>query len=95
MSSMAPTRFAKEMAELTQNFMESASVESQKQLLGGISDAISKRKSAGVLDLVEVLGEHLTNGEVQKRRKATRLLAELMHRSVSHLLQIAYTYDRI
>ena len=61
-------------------------MEIQKQLLGRISDAISTRKSAGILDLVEVLGEHLTDGEVQQRRKATRLLAELMHRLGPHTL---------
>ena len=80
--SMALTQTCRGLVELTANFMESSSKEVEKQSLGKISEVISTKEAAGILGLVEVLGVYLTSGEVQQRRKASRLLAELMHRSV-------------
>lgn len=76
---------------LAKKYIEAASNDEQKSLVGNLSDIISARNSANLLDLVEGLGVYLTNEDVSQRRKGSQLLAELMHRSVSILLN---TSDR-
>ena len=91
---MAPVRTTSKIAELARNFIDTTSTEGQKGWLERISEVISTRKSTGLLELVEELGTYLTSVEVQQRRKASRLLAELMHRSVFHFLYIQTTSYR-
>ena len=91
---MAPVRTTSKIAELARNFIDTISSEGQKGWLERISEVVSTRKSTGLLELVEELGTYLTSVEVQQRRKASRLLAELMHRLVFHSLCIKSTLNR-
>jgi len=83
---MAPVRTTSKIAELARNFIDTISSEGQKGWLERISEVVSTRKSTGLLELVEELGTYLTSVEVQQRRKASRLLAELMHRLETNFL---------
>ena len=76
------------LAELARNYVDSTTKATQKDLISRISEAISAREAAGLLDLVEILGLYLTNDDVQMRRKGSQLLAELIHRQVSILIEL-------
>ncbi len=70
----------KEFVVTIERFISSDNLNEQKEIVENIGEVLGERKGIGLLNIVEALGQFLTNQDITQRRKATQFLADLIHR---------------